>query len=159
MARSPALFAVLVGGFVAGALDIIYAIVFYGLRGVPADRILQSIASGLLGSEAYRGGWATAAFGLFLHFVIAFAAAAIFFAASRRLPFINRRVVVSGMLFGVAVYGVMNLIVLPLSAYPHKISFPPLILITGLLAHMFLFGLPIALATRQASKRDLRQQR
>lgn len=159
MVRSPAFFAVLVGGFVAGALDIVYAIIFYGFRGIPAVRILQSVASGLLGSDAYRGGWSTASLGFFLHFFIAFSAAAVFYAASRHWPILSQRVLVSGVLFGVVVYVVMNVIVLPLSAYPHKLSFPPLILITGLLAHMFLFGLPIAMATRHAARLGSRQQR
>ena len=44
----------------------------------------------------------------------------------------------------------MNLVVVPLSAFPHKLSFPPLVLITGLLVHMSLIGLPIALVVRKA---------
>ena len=61
MRRNSAVFAVLVGGSIAGALDITYAIVFSGLHGVPAIRILQSVASSLLGSAAYKGGLPTAA--------------------------------------------------------------------------------------------------
>jgi hypothetical protein len=63
--------AIVLGGVIAGALDILYAFIFYGLRGVSAVRILQSIA--------------------------------------------------------------------------HKQTFPALALATGLLVHMFLVGLPIAL--------------
>lgn len=37
---------ILVGGVIAGILDIIFAFIFYGLRGTPPVRILQSIASG-----------------------------------------------------------------------------------------------------------------
>src|SRR3977135_1517904 len=72
------------GGLVAGALDISYAIIFSWLRsGVPPTRLLQSVASGLLGREAARGGgWKTALLGLFLHFLNAFIIATIFFGAS-----------------------------------------------------------------------------
>jgi hypothetical protein len=152
MRRSPAVFAILVGGFIAGALDITYAIVFSGFRGVPAMRILQSVASGLLGSAAYQGGRTTAALGLCLHFLIAFSAAAIFYFASRRLSFLTRRAVVSGILYGVIIYAVMNLVVLPLSATPRRAAFPLIVIATGLFVHMFCIGLPIALATRRASR-------
>ena len=54
------------GGLTAGALDILYAFVFYGIRiGATPTRILQSVAGGLLGREAARaGGLKTAALGL-----------------------------------------------------------------------------------------------
>jgi hypothetical protein len=68
--------AILWGGLVAGILDISDAIVTWGMRGVPAGRILQSVASGLLGRASYEGGWATVALGTFLHFFIATGAAA-----------------------------------------------------------------------------------
>ena len=77
---------VFVGGLIAGACDITYAIVFFGFRGVPAERILQSVASGLLGAKAFEGGTATAALGLLLHFSIALLLALIFYLASIRLP-------------------------------------------------------------------------
>jgi len=38
---------------------------------VPAQRILQSVAAGLLGDASFEGGAATAALGLALHFLIA----------------------------------------------------------------------------------------
>lgn len=151
MRRNPAAFAILVGGAIAGALDITYAIVFSGFRGVSATRVLQSVASGLLGPAAYEGGRPTAVLGLCLHFFIAFSAAAIFYAASRRLPFLTERPVLAGILYGVIVYAVMNLVVLPLSAYPPRTSFPLIVIATGLFVHMFFIGLPIALATRRAS--------
>ena len=51
----------LLGGGVGGLLDVIYAIVLWGviLGGSPTG-ILQSIASGLLGKAAYEGGAGTA---------------------------------------------------------------------------------------------------
>lgn len=151
MRRNPAVFAILVGGCVGGAIDLTYAIVFSGLHGVPATRILQSVASGLLGSAAYEGGLPTAALGFLLHFLIALLFAAIFYIASRRFQLLTRQAVISGVLYGMAVYAVMNLVVLPLSAFPGKVTFSPLLLSTGLFVHMFGFGLPISLATRRAT--------
>ena len=144
--------AVLWGGLAAGALDLTAALVTNGLRGVTPVRVLRSIASGVLGAESYRGGARTAALGVALHFLIAFGAAAVYYAASRRLHFLVRRPVVSGLLYGVAVYLFMNLVVLPLSAIPFKVSYAPGVLATGLVVHMLCVGLPIALAVRRFSK-------
>jgi hypothetical protein len=131
-------------GFVAGVLDILYVIIFYAWRGVGATRVLHGIAAGLIGREAAaKGGAATAALGLALHFVIAFAAAGVFYAASRKLRVLIERPVVSGMVYGVVVWLVMNLAVLPLSATPPK-SFPSPTWIPVLIAHLFCVGLPIA---------------
>jgi hypothetical protein len=152
MRRNAARFAILVGGAIAGAIDITYAIVFSGFRGVPAARILQSVASGVLGAASYRGGAPAAALGLVLHFVIAFIWATIFYVASRRLDVLTRHAVVSGILYGAFVYAAMNFIVLPLSAFPGRFTFVPVVVIGGLLVHMFGVGLPIALATRRAAR-------
>ena len=146
---------VILGGVLAGAFDIAYAFIFYsGLRGVSPLRILQSIASGLLGSASYAGGFLTAALGAFLHFFIAIAAAGVFYAASRRFGWLIRHAVVAGIVFGLCVYVVMNFVVVPLSAFPNRAgSSPPLVVITGLLVHMLLVGLPIALCVRAGALR------
>ncbi len=150
MRRLSAFSAILIGGAIAGAIDITYAIGFSALRRVPPIRILQSVASGLLGAPAFDGGAPTAALGLGLHFFIALSAAAIFYLASKTIPFLSRHPVVAGLFYGFLIYAVMNLVVLPLSAYPRKVSFPLLVLVTGLLVHMVGVGLPIALAVRRA---------
>jgi hypothetical protein len=144
-------FLVALGGLVAGALDISYAFVFYGSMGVSPLRILQSIASGLLGRASYQGGIATAALGLTLHFLIAVAAAFVFYAASRRIGWMVRHWLVSGAVFGLGMHGFMNFVVLPLSAYPHKLSFPWPALLSGLFVHAFLVGVPIAFGVHRAS--------
>lgn len=154
MREHPARFAILLGGAIAGTLDITYATVFSSLRGTPALRVWQSVASGLLGSAAFSGGVKTAMLGLVLHFSIAVLFAAIFYCASRGLPFLARQAFVSGPLYGAAIYALMNLVVLPLSRFPYKPKFPPVVFITGLLVHMFCIGLPIALAARKALRSE-----
>lgn len=138
----------LLGGLIAAALDIVYAIVLWSFRGVSAIRILQSVASGLLGSSAYAGGVATAVLGLIVHFALMLIIAAIFYVGARRVDFVVRHPITAGALFGIAVFWVMNLIVLPLSAYPGGFVFDATEVALGLLAHVFLIGVPIALATR-----------
>lgn len=142
---------VVLGGLIAGVLDISYAIVFSWFRsGTSPVRILQSVASGLLGRDAYSGGAPAAALGLVLHFVIAMSAAFVYFFASGRLQVLVRRPVLSGIVYGVFVFAFMNLVVIPLSRIGHRPPMAPVVLVTGLLVHMFFIGLPIALATRRA---------
>src|SRR5215211_2844568 len=104
------------GGLIAGTLDICAAFLYAWLRaGVGPIRVLHSVASGLLGAAAFQGGGKTAVLGLALHFLIATVATTVFYFASRRLLFLVERPVMSGLLYGVAVYLVMNFVVLPLS--------------------------------------------
>lgn len=150
--RSPAVYAIVVGGLIAGAIDISYALGFSALRGVAPTRILQSVASGLLGSPAYQGGAATAALGFVLHFVLMMIIAAIFYFASTRMRFLIARPILWGGLYGFLVYWVMNLVVLPLSAFPSQVKFVPIVVITSLIVHAFGIGVPIAFASRAALK-------
>jgi hypothetical protein len=145
---------IITAGLVAGALDISYAFILWGLRGITPIRIGQSIASGLLGREAaVGGGTATGLFGLLLHFTMATIIAAIYYGAARNIRLLVDRAVPCGIGYGLATYGVMNYVVLPLSAIGSiGDSGPAYIRISGVLVHMFLIGLPIALITR----RDLR---
>ena len=135
-------------GWVAGVLDIAYVIVFYGIKGVPAMRILQGVAAGLLGGDAaMNGGWATATLGLAIHFAIALVVAAVFVALSRALRWLVAYPLVSGPIYGVLVWLAMNLVVLPLTATPPK-SFPPANWMPVFIAHLVCVGLPIALVVR-----------
>jgi uncharacterized membrane protein YagU involved in acid resistance len=142
---------IVLGGLVGGAFDIAYAVIFSNLRsGVAPSRLLQSVASGLLGSDAYNGGLPTAALGLGLHFFMSLLWAAGYVIAAGRIPLLVRQPIACGAAFGAFVYAFMNLAVIPLSRFPTKPSYPLAVLATGLFVHMFLFGVPIALASRRA---------
>ena len=141
-----ALLAIAVGGLIAGALDLTQASILFGV-GVP-----RVIAAGLLGPEAVRGGVGTYVLGVFLHFFIAFSAAAVYYAASRRLSFLKEHALVCGLFYGAAVDQVMSLIVLPLSALHARGPYQLHELIQGLLIHMVLVGLPISFSVRRFAK-------
>lgn len=147
---------ILIGGLIAGALDITYACVFSYLRsGRSPIVVLQSVASGALGRAAYEGGYKVAALGLAFHFLIALTAAAVYVFASRVLRFMITRAIICGILYGVAVYFFMNCIVLRVSAIHATTwpwAYPRSVLIGGLLIHMLGIGLPIALITRKYAK-------
>src|SRR5918993_3025166 len=136
---------------IVGVLDIAYAILFSYVRsGTPPLRLLQSVASGALGRDAFTGGGTTAAIGLGFHFLIAFIVTAVFFAAAARLPALTTRPVIMGALYGIGVYLVMNFLVIPLSRIGPRPLPPAVVLFTGVLVHMFLIGVPIASGARRA---------
>jgi hypothetical protein len=144
---------ILYGGLAVGVLDITDAIVFWWLwAGVSPLRILQSVASGLVGADAYTGGWATALLGLGLHFLIAFVVAAVYYGASLRFPMLIRRAFVWGLIYGVAVYVVMSYVVVPLSAMPRRPGFSLASLVNGVVGHALLVGLPVALLARRSAR-------
>lgn len=139
--------AILTGGLAAGLFDIIYAMMNSALRGVPPDKVLQAVASGVFGRDAYAGGYAMVALGVVFHFAMTIVMAALFVIAWRRMAVIRTHAIMMGLAYGVAIYFAMKWIVLPLSNFPPGGKGPinPL----GLLAHIFLVGLPIAVAARR----------
>lgn len=130
-------------------MDITSAFIIALSRGSTVTRLLQFIASGLLGPQAFQGGTATAALGLALHFLIAFTLVVIFYAASQRLDFLRTRAVLSGIIYGLVVYAVMNLVVLPLSAARPRHSLTGDLIQIGI--HVFVIGLPTSLLLRRLS--------
>ena len=143
---------ILWGGLIAGTMDITAAILTYKIRNnVPPARILQGVASGLLGTSSYSGGANTAALGLFLHFVIAFIWTTVFYLASRKMPWMIQYAVIVGIVYGMVVQQFMQQVVLPLSAF-HKPPFSFSGLVIGLITHIICVGLPIALSVRHFSK-------
>lgn len=148
-----ALRAIFSAGLITGVLDITAALINNKLRGGSAMRVLQSIAGGLLGRDSYQGGWKTATLGFVLHFCIAAIWAAIYYAASLKLPLLTRQAVWCGLAYGLFVYLAMYLIVLPLSALQFRFfNQPATAMLTGVLIHLFCVGLPIALAIRWQTK-------
>src|ERR1041385_4115849 len=141
------------GALTVGALDILDAITFFGIRNhTSPERIFQSIAAGLLGRASFSGGVATAVLGGILHFEIATIIVFTFYGLSRIIPALARRPFLWGPVYGVAVYLVMNYIVLPLSASggggtPKALA----VLINGVAIHIVGVGIPSAVTARAAT--------
>jgi uncharacterized membrane protein YagU involved in acid resistance len=143
---------VALAGLLAGALDLTFAFVFYGIRvGVDPASILRGIASGVLGPDAMQMGSWVVALGALLHFGIAVCAAFVFYAASFAIAILTRRPLLSGAAFGVAMYLAMHFIVIPLSRIPFHLPKLPSV-IGELCSHVFLFGMVIALGVARARR-------
>jgi len=144
--------AIVWGGLAAGILDITAACVNAGIRaGLSPLRVFQSVASGLLGADSYKGGVRSAALGLLIHFFIAVIACTVYFIASRKLDILRNRPIICGLLYGVIVYLFMYGIVLRLTFHRNFLT-PASAVITAVLIHMFCVGLPISLAIYRFSK-------
>jgi len=141
-----AILAIATGGLIAGTIDLLQACILFGWK------IPLAIAAGLIGPQAFRQGAATYCLGVLLHFFIALSAAAIYYAASRKLPFLREFPLVCGLFFGAAVETIMNLVVLPLSALHARGPYELHNLLLGLGVHMVVVGLPIAYAVRRFAR-------
>lgn len=147
--RAPALW-ILAAGVLAATIDIAYAIGWSLAHGGTAEKLLQAVASGWQGKAAFEGGWASAALGLASHYGILLFAAALFLAASRRLPWLRAHPVLAGLLYGLAIFLFMNFVVLPLSAIPFRMRYSLVSTGGDLISHLVGVGLSISLLTRRA---------
>jgi hypothetical protein len=139
---------ILAGGLIAGAVDIGAACIIFGAGPL---RVLRSVASGLIGREAaHDGGLAASLIGAACQEAISLAFAAFYVLAGLKLlPVLLRRPWLSGALYGVGVYVVMNYLVVPLSAlHGHAPAAPGSI--AKNMAAMILYGLIIALFASRA---------
>ena len=140
---------VLVGGLVVGTIDIVFAMTFWAWwADVPAFRVLQTVAAGLLGTASFNGGPETAMLGLALHFAIALTIAVAFYIAARSWPVLWKHATEAGIAYGFFLYGIMNHVVVPLSAAPGGET-DTVWVVFNVFVHVLFIGVPIALFVRQ----------
>lgn len=155
-----ALETIVFGGLAIGGLDFIDASTFFPLYyDITFQQVWWGPASGILGRDAARaGGWDTALFGILMHFCVAFSIALAYYLCSRFIPFMLRRPVVSGLVFGVIANYVMQMIVLPLSARggsPTAVFNEPVgSMLNSVIGHAVLVGLPVALIASWSARKN-----
>jgi hypothetical protein len=137
------------GTLVAGATDILAAMISVQLRGIPALQAVKGVAAGWLGRDAFRGGAPVVALGFLTHFLIMAAIVCAFYFASRWLPGLVKHWLWTGPAYGALVYLVMSFVVVPASAFPGSVAPTPAAVLEGVLVHMVCVGLPIAFITRR----------
>ena len=133
----------------AGTLDIACAFVLGASRLAPWQQMPKSIASGVLGAQAFKGGTGTAFLGLGLHYLIMLFIACAFALLASNMALARRQPIVFGTAFGIGVYAVMNALVLPLSAIAFKTSYTALSVLRDLAIHVAFVGWPMALLMRR----------
>ena len=134
---------------VAGLLDAAAGtIVYYAWFGFNPFQVLQFIASGVYGPSAINGGKGMVFLGLLFHFIIALVAAAVYFFLYPVFRVPGKYRFATGLIYGLGIWLLMNLLVLPHSNIPRS-DFDPRLAAIGILWHMVLVGLPIALITHK----------
>jgi len=137
--------AILLGGLIAGTIDIGAASLIVGRDPI---FILHVIAGGLLGkTAAFAGGTVTAVVGLVLQWAMAILIAAIFVFGKRLVPMARGNWIASGVAYGIIIFFVMNYVVVPLSAY-HRMPHFTALSFGENLAAMLLFGLIVSYCAR-----------
>lgn len=140
MRRAAVFKAILAGGVIAATIDVGSAVL---ISGHSAGRILQTIAGGVLARASFEGGPRTVLLGLVLQELMGLLIAAIYVGAALRIPALLRRWALWGLAYGVAIFLVMNYVVVPLSAWHVVPHFSVASFCANLLA-MLLFGLIVA---------------
>jgi hypothetical protein len=142
-------------GLACGILDGIAAVVFfYAWLKLTPGQVMQFIASGIYGPAAFSGGASMVWTGIAIHFFVAFVAAAIYFYVYPKLSLLHTNPMLSGLLFGLGIWLVMNLLVIPGSNI-HQGPFDPAAALISIAWHMLLVGLPIALITKKHYSRHI----
>lgn len=143
--------AVFLSGLVAGTMDIVAAFTVYAfiLHKTTPTKILRSIASAIFKKDAYTGNSSMVFFGLGMHYFIAFSFAWFYFVIYPYFPFLKKNAAISGLFYGIFVWLIMNLIVLPIF-FPgipeNHLDFPFLISIIILILCV---GFPISFITKK----------
>jgi len=135
---------------VCGTLDICDAMVYFGLRfHVTPTRLLQNIATHLIGRSAFNGGLRTTMLGLALHYFIAACWITAFVLVAQRVALLFQYPVLCGAFYGLLIFGVMNFLILPHTRNPTRLSHDTFNLINGVLALVIFMGIFVALCNRR----------
>jgi hypothetical protein len=135
-------------GLLAGTLDGLAAALLYSVPGGKDPlNVYRFIASGVFGNDAFAGGVPMALYGILFHYIIAIGWTTLFFSIYPRVPLLSKNKVAAGIFYGVFVWLMMNLVVLPLSQVPMSDSREVSAIITGMIVLIFCIGLPISWMT------------
>lgn len=136
--------AVLTTGLIAGTLDILAACTSAYLRaGMTPEKLLQFVASGLFGADAFNGGVTMAITGLLMHFMIAISWTLLFYLLYPRLSILRKNKILAGVIYGAFVWVMMNRVILPFTAIA-KSPFNPVSALIGMVILMLMIGMPNA---------------
>lgn len=133
---------IFLAGLVAGLLDGMAAVVFLGKMNYSG--VFKFVASGLFGKSAFEGGNEMVIYGIIIHLLIAMTFAFFYYFSFSKISFFSKNKIIGGLLFGLLVWLIMNLLILPFTNIPHS-SIILIGAIKNILILMFCIGLPISL--------------
>ncbi|WP_460954043.1 DUF1440 domain-containing protein [Spirosoma litoris] len=134
---------VLITGLIAGSLDFGAAVLLFVSQSKQnPSLLLKAISSAALGPKAFRGGNEMVFLGLCFHYLIAFSWTALYFFVFPRV-FPCGTILANAVVYGLFVWVIMNLIVLPLSKAEPR-PFSPLMALVNIAILIMAIGLPCA---------------
>lgn len=143
---------VLKTGLIAGSLDILLAFIdAWWSADVPPGDVLRFVASGLLGDIAFKGSQWIVLIGLIIHYLIAFFWTLIFFCWYPKIRSIITSQTLQAIVYGLFIWLVMNLLVLPLTAAPN-LGFQWWSAVKGAIILIIAIGIPLAIKAKQFYK-------
>ena len=146
--NQPLIKAIVTGWIVAGTLDISAAVIQTLLYGREPMRMLQYIASGMFGADAFSGGVPFSILGLLFHYIIAMGWTVLFFVVYPKVHFLSKNIFLTAFLYGFFVWLMMNRVVLPLSQIPAA-PFRIMGAVTAMLILVVAIGLPLAIVAKR----------
>lgn len=141
-------------GLLVGTLDISAACIQYFIKtGKGPEGVLQFVASGFFGQKAFDGGSSMIAAGLLFHYIIAMLFTVFFFAIAPILFSLLKNKLLVGILYGIFIWCVMNLIVVPLSSTP-KFPFKPVNAAIAAAILVVCIGIPLSFIAGRSLKKE-----
>lgn len=142
---------ILLTTLIAGTLDLLAAYInIYIKTGHLSKHMFQYIAGGALGlKNSMNGGAPVILLGIFFHYFIVFCFTLFFFWLYRKNRVFGINRYLAALLYGIFIWAVMNLVVLPLSALPSGSVDLGKALIDALILSVAI-GLPVSLSARAA---------
>ena len=141
-------------GLLVGSLDITAACIqVYIMRGTSPEIVLRYIASGAFGKAAFSGGWGMPMAGLLFHFIIAYSFTTLFFLLYPSLKIMSKSVVATAIVYGIFIFVVMNLLIVPLTKIPAStFHLDKALMATAIL--IVAIGLPLSFFARKFYPKD-----
>jgi uncharacterized membrane protein YagU involved in acid resistance len=127
---------------IAGLLDGIAAVVILG--NMNFSGVWKFVASAFFGMDAFKGGNEMVIYGLLFHFFIALVWTIIYYYSFAKMKFFKSNKIIGGLLYGILIWLVMNILILPFTNVP-KTPVTLAGVLKGISIIMICVGLPITL--------------
>lgn len=132
-------------GLLVGTLDISAACAnAYISFQIGPISVLKYVASALFGPAAITGGTDIVIYGLLMHYAIAYFFTALFFFLYPRLGGASQNNIVLGVMYGLFIWLLMNLVAVPLTKIPHRHMHVPQTII-NIVILMVMIGVPLSI--------------
>jgi hypothetical protein len=138
----------LITGLIAGTLDALGAILYFLARGNNnPGRLFQYIASAVFGPDSFQAGPRTILLGILFHYLIAASFVTAYFFLAGRILWLVAHPLPAAVLYGIVVWSIMNLVVVPLSSATPR-PFTPDVIGINMIILILAIGLPAAFGAR-----------